>query len=189
MKETCAWAKKVDKIVFRAMWGVSILSGASLMLVALICTIDALGAKIFSVSVPNGTEWVTYLNIPVVFLAIGFIQVERGHTTVDLISGRFPEVIQKIIRAIGNLLGIFVCAYVGYCSWKLTLDKIATSAKASSAAGAFLVWPFALVIAVGFLLLMLAFVWTLIREFVLPPHERMGGMPPELQQMEEEAIK
>ncbi len=76
MKE-CLWAKKVDKVVFKSLWGVSILSGACLLIVAVLCTIDAFGAKFFSHSVPNGTEWVTFLNIPVVFFAMGFIQVER----------------------------------------------------------------------------------------------------------------
>lgn len=170
-------AKKIDKIIFKAMWGVSLLSGLSLLAVAILCTADALGSKLFSASIPNGTEIVTYLNIPVVFFAMAFIQVERGHTTVDLFSGHFPKGIQRTIHLAGYVLGALICAFVGYCSFQLVLDKYKTSAKASAAASSFVVWPFAVVIVIGFVLIAAAFVWCVFREFLIPPEERMGALP------------
>ena len=170
-------AKKIDRIIFKAMWGVSVLSGLSLLAVAILCTADALGSKIFSASIPNGTEIVTYLNIPVVFFAMAFIQVERGHTTVDLFSGRFPKGIQKAIHLIGFVLGALICGFVAYCSFQLVLDKYKTSAKASAAASSFVIWPFALVIVLGFVLIAAAFVWCVVRELLIPPQERMGALP------------
>ena len=65
MAEKTSVAKRIDKVMFKAMWGVSLLSGLSLFIVAILCTVDALGGKFFSASIPNGTEIVTYLNIPV----------------------------------------------------------------------------------------------------------------------------
>ncbi len=170
-------AKKIDKIIFKAMWGVSLLSGLSLLAVAVLCAADALGGKIFSASIPNGTEIVTYLNIPVVFFAMAFIQVERGHTTVDLFSGRFPKGLQKAIHLAGYVLGALICAFVGFCSFQLVLDKYKTSAKASAAASSFVIWPFAMVIVIGFMLIAAAFVWCAFREFLIPPEERMGALP------------
>lgn len=187
MKATHHWAKKIDCIIFKIMWGISALAGVSLVVVALLCTVDAFGAKLFSSSVPNGTEWVTYLNIPVVFLAIAFIQIERGHTTVDLLSSKFPKWLRKVISTIGNLLGIFISGYVGMCEWRLMLDKMRTAAKASSSANSFVIWPFACIVALGFFLLMVSFIWCLIREFVLEPQERMGALPmPEKEEQKEE---
>ncbi len=176
MTEKLRVAKRIDQIFFKMMWGVSVLSGISLFAVAILCTVDALGGKIFSVSIPNGTEIVTYLNIPVVFFSMAFIQVERGHTTVDLFSGRFPRAVQTVIHLIGYLLGMLICAYVGYCSIILTADKYATHAKASAAASSFSVWPFALVTAAGFWLIAVSFFWCVFREFLIPPAERMGAM-------------
>lgn len=177
MSETPSVAKKIDKVIFKIMWGVSVLSGISLFAVAILCTVDALGGKLFSVSIPNGTEIVTYLNIPVVFFAMAFIQVERGHTTVDLFSGRFPKPVQTVIHLIGYVLGAVICGYVGYCSFQLVLDKFATHAKASASATSFVVWPFALVIVAGFALISFAFLWCVFREFLIPPSERMGALP------------
>lgn len=170
-------AKNIDKIFFKVMWGVSVVSGVSLFAVAILCTVDALGGKFFSASIPNGTEIVTYLNIPVVFFSMAFIQVERGHTTVDLLSGHFPRGVQTAIHLIGYLLGTLICGYVGYCSFMLTLDKYNTHAKASAAASSFAVWPFALVTAVGFVLIAVSFFWCIFREFLIPPAERMGALP------------
>lgn len=177
MTEKLSVAKKIDKLIFKMMWGVSILSGASLFAVAILCTADALGSRIFSASIPNGTEIVTYLNIPVVFFAMAFIQVERGHTTVDLFSGHFPKAVRTVIHLVGYILGGIVCAYVGFCSFQLVLDKYATHAKASASASSFVVWPFAFVIVVGFALIAIAFFWCIFREFLIPPAERMGALP------------
>lgn len=179
MNKTYKWAEKVDKIIFKSLWGVSVLSGGSLLIVAILCTVDALGAKIFSHSIPNGTEWVTFLNIPVVFFAMGFIQVERGHTTVDLLSAKFPPIVQKGIRIVGDAIGILICFYVGYSEITLTVDKYGTLARASSSSTSFLVWPFALIIAIGFFAVGIAFLWCLIREFILPEAKRMGALPSE----------
>lgn len=176
MTEKQSVAKHIDRIIFKIMWGVSVLSGISLFAVAILCTVDALGGKIFSVSIPNGTEIVTYLNIPVVFFSMAFIQVERGHTTVDLLSGRFPHALQNVIHLIGYVLGTLICAYVGYCSFVLTLDKYTTHAKASAAASSFAVWPFAFVTAAGFMLIAVSFFWCIFREFLIPHAERMGAM-------------
>lgn len=177
MTEKLSIAKRIDKIFFKVMWGVSVLSGVSLFAVAILCTVDALGSKIFSASIPNGTEIVTYLNIPVVFFSMAFIQVERGHTTVDMFSAHLPRGVQTVIHLIGYLLGMAICAYVGYCSFKLTVDKYTTHAKASAAASSFAVWPFAFVTAVGFMLIAVSFFWCIFREFLIPPAERMGALP------------
>lgn len=179
------WAKKVDKAIFKGLWGVSLLSGGSLVIVALLCTVDALGAKFFSASVPNGTEWVTFLNIPVVFFAMGFIQVERGHTVVDIIAGKFPPIIKKAIKIVGDLLGAFICIVVGYFEIILTMDKYGSASRASSASTSFLVWPFALIIAIGFFTVAVAFAWSIFREVLIPVNERMGAIPEDENQLQE----
>lgn len=176
----CVWAEKVDKVIFKFMYGVSILAGLSLILAALLCTVDSLSSKIFSFSIPNGTEWVTYLNIPIVFLAMGYIQVERGNTTVDLISKKFPKALQKIIQIFGCLLGFAISAFLAYCEFDLTLDKLQAGSKASSAASSFVVWPFALVIAIGYALVAISFLWCIFRVILIPPERRQGALVMEM---------
>lgn len=171
-----AVAEKIDKVVFKFMYWVSIIAAIALILAAVLCTVDSLSTKIFSFSIPNGTEWVTYLNIPIVFLAMGFIQVERGNTMVDLVSKKFPPVLQKIVETFGCILGACLSGFLAYCEFDLTLDKIATGAKASSAASAFVVWPFSLAIAIGYALTAISFLWCIFRVFLIPPERRQGAL-------------
>lgn len=173
---SCVWAEKVDKVVFKFMYGASILAGLSLIVAAILCTVDSLSTKIFSFSLPNGTDWVTYLNIPIVFLAMGYIQVERGNTVVDLVSKKFPTWLQKAVQVFGCLLGAAISAYLAYCEFTLTLDKLSAGTKASSAANSFVVWPFALVIAIGYALVAIAFLWSIFRVILIPPERRQGAL-------------
>lgn len=179
-------ALRIDKAVFRFMHAVSMASMVALLAVAVICSVDSLSTKIFSTSIPSGTDWVTYLNIPVVFLAMGFLQVERGNTVVDLLSNKFPPVVQKVIRTASNVLGTAICGYLGYCQFRLTADKFAKHAMSSSQMSAFPVWPFALIIAIGYSLVAVSFFWCIFREYLVPDDQRAGAFRrPE--EMEEEA--
>ena len=158
---------KIDRVIYRCMWAVSILSGICLIITAFLCTGDVLASKIFNTSIPNGTEWVTYLNIPVVFFAIAYIQMDRGHTVVDLIYRKFPKGMQKVIKLAGDVLGTAVCFFSGYCAFNLTANKLSSHAKSSSASNAFSIWPFVLVIAIGFVLVGIAYAWCIIRDSIL----------------------
>ena len=157
---------RIDPIVNRCMWDIAIVCGICLVVTAVICTCDALLSKFFSVSIPNGIEWVTYLNIPVVFFALAYIQVDRGHTTVDLLCAKFPQKVQKVIKVVGDVLGMVVCLFSGYCAMRLTADKFSTMTKSSSASNAFVIWPFVLVIAIGFVAVGVAFAWCIVRDIL-----------------------
>lgn len=169
-------AEKLDQLIFKIMHSVSFLAGISLLIVALLCTVDALSSKFFSFSIPSGTDWVTFLNIPVVFLAMGYIQVERGNTVVDLLSSKFPDPIEKIFKITGYVLAVFMCGFLGYCGIGITVDKIRQHTLSSGQASAFPVWPFALLVALGYLLAAIAFLWCIFREFLIPPQRRAGAM-------------
>ena len=172
-----AGAEKVDKIVFKIMYIFSLVAALALVLIAVLSTVDSLGTTIFSKSLPNGTDWVAYMNIPVVFLSMGFIQVERGNTVVDLISNKFPKVLQKAVKIFGYLLGAAMCAFLFKCELDLTIDKLTSGTRSSAAASAFAVWPVAAIIALGYLLVALAFLWSVFREFLIAPERRMGALP------------
>lgn len=172
--------KKIDRAVFKATKYLSYISAVALVLVALICTVDVVGLKLFGSGVRNGTDIVTYLNIPVVFMAIAFIQVERGHTSIDLLLTKFPKVLQRIIVTVGNALGAVVSGFVCWRIVLLTIDKFQKLSTASAGRNSFVIWPFAAIVALGFALLALAMVWCIIRDFTIPREEQCGFMPMEM---------
>lgn len=170
--------KKIDRGVFYVFKGLSYVSAVALIAVAVLCTANVLTTKLFKFGIANATEMVTYLNIPVVFLAIAFIQVERGHTSIDLLLDKFPKLVQQVIMFLAYLLGTAVCTFIGWREVVLTMDKFATMAKSSQARTAFVVWPFAAIVAIGFITLAVAMLWCAIREFIIPREERAGYTPP-----------
>lgn len=160
---------RFDNGIFNVMKWISYISAVCLLIITLLSTADVAATKIFKHGITNATDIVTYLNIPVVFLSAAYVQLERGHTHIDLIYTHFPKWGQKIIHTVGNLLGLGVSAFIAYRAVLSTVQKYQIVEKTSSNATAFVVWPFAALIAVGFLLLAAAFLWSLVREFVLPP--------------------
>lgn len=160
---------RFDNGIFKVMKWISYVSAICLLVITLLSTADVIANKIFNHGITNATEIVTYLNIPVVFLSTAFVQLERGHTHIDLIYVHFPMWAQKLIHTIGNILGVAISAFIGYRAIILTTQKIATKAMSSSATTAFIIWPFVALIAAGFAFMAVAFLWSLVREFVLPP--------------------
>lgn len=182
-------AEKLDMIIFKIMYVVSMLSGISLLIVAVLCTLDSLSSKFLSVSIPSGTDWVTFLNIPVVFLAMGYIQVERGNTVVDILSSKFPKKMDKTVKVCAYIVSVLLCVFLGKCGFSIMMDKIAQHTMSSGQMSAFPVWPFALIVAVGYSLAAFAFFWCIIREFLIPPERRAGAIPPDGQGMDIPAPK
>ena len=160
---------RFDNGIFNIMKWISYVSAVCLFVITILSTADVIGNKIFDHGITNATEFVTYLNIPVVFLSAAFVQLERGHTHIDLIYTHFPMWAQKLIHTIGNLFGVALSGFIGYRAVILTIQKYTTVAKSSSAINAFVIWPFVALLALGFFMMAIAFLWSLVREFVLPP--------------------
>ena len=160
---------RFDNGIFNIMKWISYVSAVCLFVITILSTADVIGNKIFDHGLSIATEFVTYLNIPVVFLSAAFVQLERGHTHIDLIYTHFPMWAQKLIHTIGNLFGVALSGFIGYRAVILTIQKYTTVAKSSSAINAFVIWPFVALLALGFFMMAIAFLWSLVREFVLPP--------------------
>ena len=178
LKENKTIFHKIDSVLFKFLKYLSYISGVALVMVAVICTADAVSTNLFNRSITNSTDFVTYLNIPVVFCAIAFVQVERGHTHIDLLIDKFPKIVQKVIMFLSYLLGGVVSSIIAWRSFVLMQDKLETMAKAASSRTSFVVWPFAVIVAVGFALLAIAMFWSAIREWAIPEEERAGYFAP-----------
>ena len=154
---------KLDAIVTKFVKWVSYLGAVSLVIIAVIATVDAIATKVFGSPIRNVTEFITYMNIPVVFFCIGFVQLDHGHTHIDLIYKHFPLAVHKIIHIIGYVIGTAVCGFAGWRGVVLTIQKFRTMSYASGPTS-FLIWPFVVCIGVGYLVLAISFLWCIVRE-------------------------
>lgn len=171
---------KVDSWIVRIIKWVSYISGICLVGIMLVAFFNVIGEKLRQAGlpvtgIPASTEIIQYLHIPVVFLAAAFVTLDRGHTRIDLLSAHFPKVVQNICTTIGHLCGCAICTLI---SWRafVQMGKFITRHKMSSVSGVgFPLWPFALMTAVGFALLAISFLWSIIRQYARPEGTKTEG--------------
>lgn len=155
--------EKIDIAITKCVKWVSYLGAVALFVIAVIATTDVIATKIFGQPIRNVTEFVTYMNIPVVFFCIGFVQLDRGHTHIDLIYRHFPLSVHKIIHIIGYIVGVAVCGFAGWRGVVLAVQKFDSMTYASGPTS-FLIWPFVVCIGIGYLVLAVSFLWCIVRE-------------------------
>jgi len=164
--------ERIDQTVFRITKWISYLVGAAILVIMLLALVNVLVSKIFKFSIPSSTEWITYLNILAVFPAVAFVQLDRGHTRVDLFDNHFSPMVQKIIEIFSNLVGMGVCGLISWRTFVLFQDHIQKGTMSSSSAltkGAFPLWPFSLMLSVFCALWLLTFGWSIVRCIVRRP--------------------
>lgn len=162
-KQNSSTYETADRIISTAVKWVSYLGAVALFVIAVIASMDVIATKIFAHPIRNVTEFVTYMNIPVVFFCIGFVQLDRGHTHIDLIYRHFPLVFHKIIHIVGYIIGVAVCGFAGWRGMVLTGQKFSSMTYASGPTS-FLIWPFVVCIGIGYLVLAVSFLWCIFRE-------------------------
>lgn len=160
-----------DKVVFTGLHVVSYISGICLVVIMLVAFFNVLGEKLFKSGIPMSTEIIQYFHIPVVFLAAAYVTLDHGHTRIDLLSSHFPKALQQICAVLGDLLGIFICGFISYRGF-VQMARFIARHKTSSVSGmSFDLWPFALIMAIGFALMAFSFFWSILRRFFLPAEE------------------
>ncbi len=167
-KAVPAWLQKCDRGMLKIMKWISYAGGFAVIVVMLMSLIDVILAKFFHSALPNATEWVTYLNILIVFPPFAYVQLERGHTKVDLFDGKIPHAMEKAIRVFSLILATAVMAFLTQRGYVVTVEKFLSGESSSvdaMAKFAFKTWIFGAVYTVGCGLGTIAFLWSVIREF------------------------
>ncbi len=169
---------KADRVIVKLFKYISYISGICLIVIMLVAFFNVLGEKIFHKGIPASTEIIQYFHIPVVFLACAYVTVDTGHTKIDLLSRHFPMWLQQFFITLGNLIGAFICGFVGVRGVVQMNKFIAVHAKSSTTGVGFSKWPFALIFCIGFFLLAFSFLWSIVRQYA----KKSTGTEEEVQQ-------
>ncbi|MGI9951900.1 TRAP transporter small permease [Moorellaceae bacterium AZ2] len=152
-----------EVVLSKVVWALSIASTVCLAAIMLIAVIDIVGTKFFRQAFPGAPEFIQSLNAPLVFLAVAFVQLDRGHTRIELLQQRMPRVIKHGIRLTGNILGIIICFVFGWRGF-VYMQECMLAHKTAGGAVQFPIWPFVATLMVGYFLLALAFIVSLMKE-------------------------
>lgn len=170
----------VDRFVTGVIEKISYVSGVCLVGIMLVAFFNMLGEKLKTFGVPIGgvpgaKEIVQYLHIPVVFMAAAFVTLDRGHVRIDLLVNKFPKILQKVLMTLGYICGMVICTFVSQRGFVLMVKQIKRHKMSATSGFAFPLWPFALIMAVGFALLVISFAWAIVRQYALENEGHAAG--------------
>ena len=155
---------RIDRALFKITKIISYGSGICLAYIMLVAFVNVITSKIFRFSIPNANDIVAYMNVPICFLSVAYVQLERGHTNIMLLQSHFHKIPALIVRQFSNLLGAACSAVVGWRGVVQMQAWIETTARSSSNINGIILWPYAGLLAFGYLLLAFCFIWSFIRE-------------------------
>ena len=154
---------KVDSIIVKITRYLSYLSAVCVCVIMCIAFFNVLGEKLLTTGIPATKEIIQYTHVPLVFLTVGYVTLDRGHTSIDLLSSHFPNIVQKFCKILGFLLGTGITAFMG-CRGIVQMGKyMNTHAKSSLTGFGFPLWPFALIYSIGLFILAFTFAWSIVR--------------------------
>ena len=169
MKERTVF-DKVDGVIYKVLRCISYAASVFLVAIMLISFINVILEKLHQVGVPvsgipHTMSWVQYMNICVVYLATGYVTLERGHSGLDLLTRHYPGWLQKAFSILAYACGAVVIGYITYLGYvKVLVSQIEKNARINEGvASAFPAWPFGLVYTVGMGLLAFSCVWAIVR--------------------------
>lgn len=157
--------QRLDHKLKRATACLSWISTACMLSVALVAFVDVITSKLFSWGIPGATEYITYMLIPIIYLAIAYVQLTDGPVCVDMFYAKFSRTGKRITDVIGNLIAVGVDVYMTRCGVSLTGEMLRLAKRSSTSSVSFPLWPFAAIFTLGMGLLVLCHLWTMLRVF------------------------
>lgn len=123
---------------------------------------DMLATKLFGSSIKYSVEIVTYLDVPIAYLGMGYTFLHGDMTCVDLVSEHFSLKVRKICEIIFDILGFATCVFMTKLAVDNTMDHFSRGVLSGVKDG-FAIWPFVLLETIGWAFLALAFLFCLMR--------------------------
>ena len=161
---------KVDGVIYKVLRYISYAATVFLVAIMLVSFINVILEKLHQVGVPvsgipNTVNWVQFMNVCVVYLAVAYVTLERGHSGLDLLTRHYPKWLQKACSILAYACGAVVIGYIGYLGYaKVFVSQLEKNTRINETlASAFPAWPFGLVYFVGMGLLAFSCLWAIVR--------------------------
>lgn len=138
--------------------------------IMLVAFVDVIIAKVFGSSIQYATEIITYCDVPLAFLGMAYTLLIGQMTSVDILFGKFPVMVQKALSVVYDAAGAGFCVWLGKLSVDNTVELFLSNTMCTPKGG-FPVWPFAAMESLSWFVLALAFLFCLLRYFLMPAGE------------------
>lgn len=172
MKSIIILSSSIDVITKITKW-FSFGAAACLGLAMAIGVIDVVGTKLFSKPLIAMKEVTEELNVGLVFLAISFVALERGHLRITLLESVISARLRFIFRLLGYVVGILI---LGVLSWRgfIQLKTQVVENVHKFGQVSIPVWPGGLAVLLGFVFFLIALILLLAAELIGNPKKSEG---------------
>ena len=143
-----------------------------LCLMVIIFTINVVGRYFFNRPLLGADEIIDVSMVALVFLAIGYTGLHRGHVRVDLVTSHLPKRLETVLDSVASLLGAGFWAILGWQASVRTWSSIFQKRESTDVLDIPMT-PFLLVMAAGCFILSLQLLVDFYRS--VAPESRGGG--------------
>lgn len=130
-------------------WLALLISAAGIVFIALLDTSDVLSSFIFNRPIRGVTETIQVIMAASVALAIVSVQHKREHVCVDLLVKKLSPRGLKIANFINHVFSLLCIALISWQSWIMVAHSVRVE-EVSATVGWFLIYPWKIVFALGF---------------------------------------
>jgi len=163
--------QKIDSILTKIISWYVIVAEIAAAIIMIISVADVIGAKFFGLGIPSAIELVEQLNVPLVFGAIAFVAIERGHIRIDTFDAHMSTAVNNLLKILSRIVEMAICGFLSWRSLILVQDMIEKFAR-STGSIMFPLLPFGLSVLIGFILLTIAAILGIGREIIARQESR-----------------
>jgi TRAP-type C4-dicarboxylate transport system permease small subunit len=136
------------------------IAGLSMVAMVLLTCSDVL-LRLVWVPIRGSVELVAYFSAIVTAFALGYTQMRRGHTSVDVVVNLFPDRVKRALGGINSLICMVFFALAGWriAGWSTTLWETGELSETLR----IIFYPFSYGVSLGCFVLSLVFLTDLVR--------------------------
>ncbi len=123
MKKARKAAELMPGIIDRLSEALALVGGVVVLLVTLMITYAVVARKVFNAPLGLSLEISNYAVIAIVFLPLAWIQAQKRHVSVDLITSRLSPRKQTILDIFASVLCFVFCALLAWKSGELAWNS------------------------------------------------------------------
>lgn len=172
-KEGRRLLRTADRVFDRLAVYLSYISAICLVVMGILAVVDVILSKVAGSGIAVQKEIIEQFMVPVFILFVANIQFTGGLMSVDILSKHYGPTMRKVLDTVTCVLGAVIMSFAGRRVFVLFQDYLRKQTRASQMMSSIKIWPYALCLSIGLFTLAFAYVWTLVRIYLIP--DRLPG--------------
>ncbi|MCR4265033.1 TRAP transporter small permease [Nitratireductor sp. ZSWI3] len=173
-----------DRVLRYCTFATLVVSSLAIGVLALLGTADIVGVSLFERSIPSAIELMEATAAVAIAGAMGAAQYERANIEVDILTGALSDGMRRFAEALAGFCGFVVFAALFQESAKLAIRSLDVL-ELNHGFVAFPIYPFKILVAVGFGITALQFLRLLLRALLGRPTTKSESLFPQLHKVPE----